>query len=240
MIHLLWHLLWIVPAALFLAGTLWFALPHAVRKVQVRSLQRMCSRRRVICLTYDDGPGEDLTEQLLELLAEHNARATFFLLGKRVETNPRPFKRLTDSNHEIGTHSQWHFNAWKASPLMVGLDIKRGWETIEGRLGQRLRFRPPYGKATLAGWAQVLIGKRKFGWWTHDSGDTGETLPSIDRVVDQLRRSGGGVVLLHDFDEDRSEERVRYVLDLTRAILTMARSESMTLLTMSELEANGA
>ena len=233
------HMVWVVPVVALFAAVCWYGLPQIARRARVRRLQRVCRRRRAVCLTFDDGPGERLTDELRGLLDDHGARATFFLLGRRVEAHEQPFARLSESNHEIASHSHDHLNAWKTHPSRVAKDVRAGWETIEGRIGRRLRFRPPYGKLTLAGWLQVVIGRHPLAWWTHDSGDTWGALPPVESVIDGLRLSGGGVVLLHDFDQDRSEERIRYVLDVTAAVLRMADAESLKMITMSELESTG-
>src|SRR5262245_52172928 len=82
--------------------------PHVLRWSGERVLRQRCRAKRTLVLTYDDGPGSDLTGKLLDLLAARGARATFFLLGCRAEQNRAMVERLTDSGHELGCHSQWH------------------------------------------------------------------------------------------------------------------------------------
>ena len=86
-------------------------------------------------------------------------------------------------------------------------------------------FRPPHGKITLATLLQVWMNKCRLAWWTIDSSDTWATPKSVEAVLDEIRRQGGGVILLHDHDRSGHPEREAYVLDLTRAILEMARNE---------------
>jgi hypothetical protein len=62
-------------------------------------------------------------------------------------------------------------------------------------------------------------------WWTIDSGDTNASLPKVGEVADTVRKQGGGIVLMHDLD--RGRERNQFVLEITDALLDVAKSESL-------------
>ena len=164
------HLLWMLPVAAVLVLSVWIGIPHALRKRAESRLRARCRDRGVIVLTYDDGPGAELTPRLLQLLDEHEASATFFLLGVRAEACPDVVDRLVSSGHEVATHSHSHRNDWKTDPF------------------------------------------------------------------DRLKADRGGVVLLHDFDQQRSPERVEYVVELTRAVLEFADEQSMRVMSYAALE----
>lgn len=230
------HLLWMLPVAAVLVLSVWIGIPHALRKRAESRLRARCRDRGVIVLTYDDGPGAELTPRLLQLLDEHEASATFFLLGVRAEACPDVVDRLVSSGHEVATHSHSHRNAWKTDPFTIARDLTQGWDPLERRLGRPLAFRPPYGKATLASMLQAGRAGRTLAWWTHDSGDTWRELPSVGSVIDRLKADRGGVVLLHDFDQQRSPERVEYVVELTRAVLEFADEQSMRVMSYAALE----
>jgi hypothetical protein len=70
-------------------------------------------------------------------------------------------------------------------------------------------------------------------WWTVDSGDTRGVLPTPSQVADRVRREGGGIVLMHDLD--RTQNRNDFVLELTAALLDVARQESFKVTRLGEL-----
>lgn len=212
----------------------WLVLPYTLRKFEEATLKRKCRMSRTIVLTYDDGPGADLTKKLLALLKTYNARASFFMLGKKITANLELLHILVEAGHEIGSHSFQHLNAWKRSPLAVYQDINRGFGATRD-VGQLQLFRPPHGKLTLATMLQVWFNQCQFAWWTVDSTDTWKAPMPIERVIERIRGDGGGVVLMHDHSRPNNPEREVYVLDLTKSILELARKEGFKVYKMSEI-----
>ena len=213
----------------------WFVIPSLWRLYGEYRLRRTCRSLGAICLTFDDGPGEGLTLDLLELLGRHDARATFFMLGSRVETRPELARAVHERGHQLASHSHSHLNAWKETPWRVWNDVAEGGAVIDSIADRCGAFRPPFGKLTPANWLQAVTSGRALSWWTHDSGDTDKVLPLKETILNRLRRSGGGVVLLHDFDQDRRAPRGEYVLNLTQAILELAVERGWRLLAMEDL-----
>ena len=105
---------------------IWFVLPYILRRYQTAALRLKCKNSHTIVLTYDDGPGADLTRKLLALLKAYDVRASFFMLGKKITADLEVPHMLVQAGHEIGSHSFQHLNAWKRSPLAVYRDINRG------------------------------------------------------------------------------------------------------------------
>ena len=204
-----------------------------------RRLIRACRARRAICLTYDDGPGPDLTPRVLELLREHGASATFFLLGKRAEAHPEIVNQTVHEGHDIGCHTYDHLNAWKVAPWRAAADITRGYSALSKWVPAAGAFRPPYGKVTPLTWLCLRRRGAPIGWWTVDSGDTWETPPDREIATDLLVRGGGGVVLLHDFDRGGGDagSRHTFVLRTTAAVLELARRQGFRLMTLAQLRA---
>ncbi|MEN8215893.1 MAG: polysaccharide deacetylase family protein [Pseudomonadota bacterium] len=201
--------------------------PYIIRMAEEARLRKCCREQQTLVLTYDDGPGENLTPRLLELLDTYQVSATFFLLGMRVQESPGFVARIAEAGHELGCHGQYHLNAWKAWPWQVLNDIRAGYRTLGNAVGAHCSpFRPPYGKLVLPTW-WALRGT-PIGWWTVDSGDTHAQLPQSDDVVKQVKSAGGGVVLLHDFDRQGNQAAVRadFVLDTTAALLEAALVEN--------------
>src|SRR5215468_708744 len=101
--------------------------------------------RRAIALTFDDGPSES-TPAILDILAHHNAAATFFQCGANVERLPEIARTVAAAGHEIGNHSHTHPYLFFRSPRAIAGDLRRAQETIEANAGTRpVWFRAPFG-----------------------------------------------------------------------------------------------
>jgi peptidoglycan/xylan/chitin deacetylase (PgdA/CDA1 family) len=224
-------------AVVLLAIALLYVSPHGVRLLGEARLRARARRTRSLALTFDDGPGPELTPKLLELLRAHGARATFFPLGMRAELAPEVLDRVAAEDHEIGCHAQSHVNAWLAWPHAVVADVAAGFRTLARWLPPRPLFRPPHGKLALSSWLAARRRRARLGWWTLDSGDTHPELPPPDAIVRAVARASGGVVLLHDFD--RGPERVGYVLEVTRRLLELARAEGLSVVPLGALVRRG-
>lgn len=99
-----------------------------------------------VALTFDDGPDPDVTTRILETLKKYDAKATFFMLGSRVEYYPEIAKMVQESGHELGNHSWTHPDLTKASGEKVYDEIHRTSKIIEEVTGEKpYSFRPPYG-----------------------------------------------------------------------------------------------
>lgn len=226
-------------AGLALAAGLgaWISPTLLARRRSVRGLGERCRRTRSLVLTYDDGPGPELTHRVLDLLAEYDARASFYLLGRRVANAPEAVDRIAAEGHEIGTHSHEHLHAWKSLPSSAVRDVRRGFEAVERWTGPRPSFRPPYGKLTLATWREVRRRGAPIHWWTHDSHDSWGTPRLPAEFAAALARDGGGVVLMHDFDRDGPDRaaRTEYVLETTRRLLETAAAEGLQVRRLADL-----
>ena len=171
------------------------------------------SRERVAYLTFDDGPDPEYTPRLLDLLGEHGARASFFLIGQRIEKHPEVVERIVAEGHLIGNHSYSHPHFER-----LDLDAQLGEiDRTDGLLGQfdrreRHLFRTPRGVVPLGLlWHFARIGRR-ITYWSRDSLDYQDR--SVDDLVGLLRRDAvrnGDVVLMHD-DSDRAGNVLKTML----------------------------
>lgn len=230
-----------VSAILGIVLGAWFLLPYGIRRLAERKLAWRCRDRQAIVLSYDDGPGSRLTPRLLDLLAESGAQANFFLLGRNAEANREMVPRLLAAGHEVGSHSFDHGNAWKISPWQAARDLSAGIRVLRILGGDPGIFRPPYGKATLLTLFQGWLRGQRFGWWTIDTKDTrpAEGRRSIDKILAEIERQGGGVVLMHDFDKaadgPEGDTHADYVLAMTTHIVAFAREKGYRLMRLSDV-----
>lgn len=190
----------------------------------------------MLALTYDDGPDTHLTVDVLEMLGARNTKATFFVMGRKVDACRGLVERAIREGHEVASHSQIHLHAWKVAPWRAYRDVSGGFQALVAqRLSPRL-FRPPYGKVTAASYLAAKLNGARVVWWTIDSGDTHRELPTPESVAERVVRAGGGVVLMHDFD--RGPERAEFVLKTTQCILDAANRHELRVVRLSELLAD--
>ena len=185
-------------------------------------------------LTYDDGPNPRSTPELLDVLARHGARATFFMIGKFIREQPELVRRVHAAGHLLGNHTMTHpFLATK--PIAVAIcEIRDCSALLEDTLGAPVRyFRAPYG-ARRPG---ILRFVREQGLtpvqWNvqgHDWEPIGVPgiLAHLDRDLARARQRGRGAnILLHDgFDERGGYDRTDTVR-ATEVLLQRAKRQGI-------------
>jgi peptidoglycan-N-acetylglucosamine deacetylase len=206
---------------------------YAIRLLAVEELKRRCRQHRAIVLSFDDGPGKGLSRSIAKLLDTYDAKATFFLLGRRIVQSSETVDLLKSAGHELGVHSYDHEHAWKLASKEAVDDINAGYEAAARWVPTNGLFRPPHGKLSYATWRALRKRGARICWWTVDSGDTWPTLPSTRRTTELILRAGGGVVLMHDFD--REAERGAFVINTTETLLKTAKREGFKVMTVSDL-----
>jgi len=193
---------------------------------------------KTLVLTFDDGPGSRLTPTILKILAEHNVKATFFLLGRNISGREAIVRRIAAEGHEICSHGYDHLNYWYVSPFRALRDIKRGWQSIDASLNEKRKkypFRPPYGKLNIICLFYLIVRRVPIIYWSIVSGDTWPS-SKIDSQRTRLlaEKAGGGIILYHDFD--RSDDSIDgLIVESISSILEMAKNASMRVAKVSEL-----
>lgn len=158
-----------------------------------------------VALTFDDGPNGIDTLHLLELLARHNVRATFFVIGRFARQRPDIVRSLAAAGHLVGNHTMTHPLLVTRKPSVVRQELRDANAAIEDALGARVKFfRPPHGgrRPDVHRAAQEL-GLKTVQWnamgydWSAKSADL--IVQRVANAVDRnRRRSRGSNVLLHD------------------------------------------
>jgi len=200
-------------------------------------LGRKAAKIRTLVLTFDDGPGDRLTLIILKLLAEYNAKATFYLLGRNIAGREKIVRQMAEQGHEICSHGYDHLHYWRVSPIRAIKDIKQGWDAIDAAMGFRRAkypFRPPHGELNIITLLYLLLRRVPIVYWSVDLGDT--WLETVDprRIGRLAKKAGGAVALAHDFD--RSDGILDpLILESVRSALAVARQTGMQVLTCSQL-----
>ena len=175
-----------------------FILPHLAKLYwKKRNLKLMESSGKIF-LTFDDGPDETCTTEILNTLKEYNIKATFFVVGERAERNSSLIERMIKEGHAIGLHGNKHVHPWKSNPWKAMDDLREGQKALQN-LGVRANYlRPPYGKINFFSFMYVLYNRFIFVHWNADLHDYKETVPENLKSKLDKEVTAGKVVLLHD------------------------------------------
>ncbi len=192
-----------------------------------------------VALTFDDGPNDRSTRDLLEVLNRFEARATFFLIGKFVRQRPDIVRELQAGGHLIGNHTMTHpFLANKPEDVIQD-EIERCNRLLEDTLGEPIRFfRAPFGARRPA----VLRRARALGLevvqWNVQGNDwepigVDGMMQRLERGLHRVKRNGRGAnILLHDgFDKAMGADRSHTVC-VTELLLRMAHTEGRKIVTV--------
>lgn len=160
---------------------------------------------KYIALTFDDGPHIKYTLEILDILKENDAVATFFIIGENAENHPEIIEKILDAGCEIGNHTWSHAFLDKLSEEQIREEMTRADELIEKLTGSRPKvFRPPGGRYN----DTVLKVAEELGYitvlWSKDTRDW--SCPPIDRVISSAldNPTSGDIILFHDYNAKNS------------------------------------
>lgn len=197
-----------IPAAVAAAGAV-TAVGGALPRSQLfgRTI-RYTGAARKLAITFDDGPNPGITPKLLDLLDRHQARATFFMIGRFVRACPELAKEVHARGHLVANHTEMHPNLMWVSPGGVRDEMERCQDALQRAMGSPAKyFRPPFGfrNPWVVGTARGL-GMETVMWtlipgdWRGKPADwLVERMKPIAKHARQIRgRTGGDVLCLHD------------------------------------------
>ncbi|MGN6153249.1 MAG: polysaccharide deacetylase family protein [Lysobacteraceae bacterium] len=163
-------------------------------------LTRGVRDRRVLHLSFDDGPNETHTPPLLDLLAAHDARADFFLIGERAEQSPQLVERLVREGHALGNHS-WHHRRFDAQPAAAQRAEIDRTDALLARFDGRTHrdFRPPRGLLPRGLMLDCLRHGTRIAYWSYDTLDYSRR-PVAELIASARRHPPrpGDILLMHD------------------------------------------
>ena len=189
-----------------------------------------------LALTYDDGPNDPHTLRLLEVLAKHNVKATFFVIGRYVEQRPNIVREVLNAGHVVGNHTFSHPNLIFASARHTRIQLQTCQQAITQAIGQHSPlFRPPFG-GRRPGTLQIArsLGLVPVMWNVSGEDWKGYLGKEIkQRIRRQLR--GGDVILLHDGSHaGMGADRSQTIL-ATDLLIPEAKSEGFEFVTIPEM-----
>ena len=175
-------------------------LPGDITRGEQATITRVRTARPVVAMTFDDGPHVSLTPQLLDILAERQIRATFFVIGSRVVRHPDIAQRIAAEGHEIGNHTWSHPSLSGLGDASILSELDRTTLAIYDAVGRPpVTMRPPYGNLT--GRQRLMVHAERnmpTVLWSVDPEDWRRPGASVvtSRIVNASHP--GGVILAHD------------------------------------------
>ena len=184
--------------------------PKWVGKLFTGSVWELPQSQKTIYLSFDDGPHPIITPFVLNELGRYNAKATFFCIGKNVESEKEVFNRILAEGHAVGNHTYDHLNGWKTNKEGYLANVLKAKENIPSNL-----FRPPYGKMTVAQYKLLTQQKGPFKvvMWSVLSGDFDLTITKEHCCNNVLKHArNGSIIVFHD--SEKAKERMQFALPL--------------------------
>lgn len=183
--------------------------------------------KKLIALTFDDGPSGAVTDQLLNHLRDKQVRATFFVLGYMAERTPSQLQREVSEGHEVGSHSANHTAFSRMTGADLANDTARMNQIFMNILGHNTPFmRPPYGDSAYSEKARLNVGQPMILWtvdtldWKHRNAE----VVCQNAVKDAF---DGAIILFHDVYQSTADAIPLIIDDL--------RAQGYEFLTVSEL-----
>jgi peptidoglycan/xylan/chitin deacetylase (PgdA/CDA1 family) len=215
---------------------------HSLRDARYGSVALVCrvtTSERMVALTFDDGPDPTYTPTVLRLLAQADAKATFFLIGQHAQAQPALVRDEVAAGMQIGDHTWSHPHLTALSATAATSEVEHGRRALQAAgAGAIQLFRAPYGLITPEELAVVESqGLTTVHWslaldrWT----DWADPVAAARSIADEIRP--GDIVLAHDA-RDGGIGRASTVR-IVQALLPLLHQRGYELVTVSELLAAG-
>ncbi|MGE8206941.1 polysaccharide deacetylase family protein [Heyndrickxia sp. NPDC080065] len=176
-------------------------IPYILSFIVGWKVFRKGKEQKEVAFTFDDGPDPTYTEKLLNLLAQYQIKATFFVVGSKAEKYPELILRMHNEGHLIGIHNYVHHSNWLMLPWKIKNELKQSALTVEKITGIKpTYYRPPWGLLNLFDFFihkdfHIVLWSLMVGDWRIKGGS--------ERISRNLlaKIQPGDVVLLHDSGE---------------------------------------
>ena len=213
-------------------------MPGPVKAAEPVTIWAGLPSEPAVALTFDDGPCSRYTTKILALLNQYQARATFFVLGCKVEKCPRLIKAMLRAGHEVGNHTFSHPRLTKTDQPGREREIETTSLDLEllGCPRKHQLIRPPYSASDDRLVSYTAHTRRQLVMWSIDSGDwRGLDARTIAyNVLSRVRN--GSIIVMHDSDEKERADR-NPTVEALRIVLPTLRDWGYRLVTVSELMA---
>ncbi len=192
---------------------------------RIANVQNQYANKKLIALTFDDGPNPNTTPQLLKILTDAQVPATFFALGKEAQTCPQIIKEEADRGNEVASHTWDHKDLVTLSPDQQKQEIESANQLINKITGKNVTlFRPPYGSYNKSVLSQTNLSAVN---WTVDTNDWRyrTSAPVVQNVSTYAH--DGAIILMHDIHQ--------WSVDAVPQIIQNLKAQGYTFVTVSTL-----
>lgn len=179
--------------------------PYLLKKLYPKAIWRKDPSQKKIYLTFDDGPIPGVTPWVLDILKQHDIKATFFCVGENAKKHSELFQRIINEKHRVGNHTYNHLNGWNTHTTSYLENIQKCADLIDSDL-----FRPPYGKTKKSQYS-ALKSQYSIIMWDVLSGDYDKnTSPEkcLNNVTGAVRN--GSIIVFHD--SYKAQKNIEYTL----------------------------
>ena len=205
-----------------------------------KNIVRLNTDQRIVALTYDDGPHPPYTERLLDVLAKHNVKATFFMIGNRIEKHPETVHRVIAEGHQIGNHTYSHPLLGFLPPFCVQRQIERTDDLIrQYGVVEEIVFRAPMLTRFLPVAYVLAKGDR-----THISCDVWSwdwTTQNPDKITETVlkktlsSKGAGSIIVLHDGKAENKNADRSGTIEATDRIITALKQDGYRFVRLSDV-----
>lgn len=196
--------------------------------VYVKAYCKLPTNEKVVALTFDDGPEEGVTEEVLDVLKEYGVSATFFCIGDKISQNSSIFLQILTNGHTLGNHSYHHKDNFSILlPHQMKVEIDKCNEIITKLSGNEVHyFRPPLGVTNPMLALALRDSTMKVIGWNVRPFDT--SINDAEEVFRRVKRKvkPGSIILLHD--------RMKQTPHALRLILDYLRNENYRVVNIKE------
>ena len=194
--------------------------------------------KKLVALTFDDGPSYNKTQKLVDELNKRDARVTFFMLGELANKQAELVKHIYSTGHTIGSHTYDHKNLKKLKDEQLSYEINHTNDILKGITGQDVIFlRPPYGA-----YNQDILNKvnMSFILWSYDTLDW--KLRNVDKVTEEIVKGAndGEIILLHDIHSESVDAAIKAVDILQKEGFVFVSLEEMIAYKNIQIKSNTA
>ena len=176
--------------------------PNFIKRLFQNLTWEINTSKKVIYLTFDDGPTPKITNWVLSELEKYNAKATFFCIGKNILNHPDVFENIVTKGHAVGNHTNNHINSWKKQARIYIENVNQAQKIIDPVLNDTNSvklFRPPYGKLTLSVTKKLLKEDYKIIMWDVLSGDFDQSISKEKCLKNVIKNTtSGSIIVFHD------------------------------------------
>jgi peptidoglycan/xylan/chitin deacetylase (PgdA/CDA1 family) len=177
-----------------------YKTPRIIQSLLPSLIWRINTNEKIIYLTFDDGPIPELSPKILKILADFNAKVTFFCVGENIRKYPDIFQKLLKEGHSVGNHTFNHLKAWKTKHEQYLENVHLCQQEIAKHLTQEKKlFRFPYGQFNF----KIARDLKKSGFdlvmWDVLSKDYNPSLSAKKILVKSIKNSeNGSIIVFHD------------------------------------------